>query len=226
VILDALDAERVDTFGRKHQYQDQSTVCVMPTRGVIPAKVYDSHMSLMRLPNQKWTMLTISGTEVSAAYEWAVSSILANPDMASWKWILTLEEDNVLPYDAFTRLVAAATEGGYDVLGGLYWIKGEEGCPQIWGDRNDDVENYRPQAPDPDGGIVDCWGTGMGCTLFRLDLFRNMPQPWFHVPPEDGMWTQDLRFFNRLYASGATPKVGVHCGVKVGHFDVNTGVTW
>lgn len=226
MILDANDEARVDEWVAKHQYRDQSTVCVMPTRGVIPARVYDSHMSLMRLPNQRWTMMTVAAMEVSAAYDWAIATILDNPELSTWKWVLTVEEDNILPYDAFTKLVSAADAGGYDVLGGLYWVKGEGGCPQIWGDRSDPTENYRPQRPDPDGGIVDCWGTGMGCTLFRLDLFRRLERPWFLVDSGDGCWTQDLRFANRLHAAGVNPKIGVHCGVKVGHYDVSTGVIW
>ena len=40
------------------------------------------------------------------------------------------------------------------------------------------------------------------------------------------MWTQDLKFYNRLYKSGETFKVGVHCGVRVGHVDLESGDVW
>lgn len=227
MIVDALDPSRNDAFTARQLYRDQSCVMVMPILGdQIPARVHDSLMNLQRLPNQKFTNLTVANMEVSAAYDWAVDTILHTEQLAGWRWMLCVEQDNVPPADGFVKLVSAATEGGYDVLGGLYWTKGLDGVPQIWGDRADPVENYRPQAPDLDGGIVDCWGTGMGFTLFRLDLFREMPSPWFFTPPEDGMWTQDLRFFNRLHATGRPVKVGVHCGVRVGHVDLTTGDIW
>lgn len=230
MILDALDEARVDAWVASHMYRNQATVCVFPTRGTIPARVYDSHMSLIRLPNQKFTMLTVANMEVSAAYEWATAQILADAELSTWKWMLTIEEDNILPPDALTTLITHATEGGYDVLGGLYWVKGEGGCPQIWGDISDPVENYRSMPPDMTGGIVDCYGTGMGCTLFSIDLLRKLDPPRFLVEAKDGMFTQDLRFANRLHAwakeSGETVKIGVDCSVRVGHLDTTSGVVW
>ncbi len=226
MIIDALDADRAERFERRHLYKDQSTVMVMPILGdTIPARVHDALMNLQRLPNQKFTNVLIGNQEVSAAYDNALRMILTNPSFKDWKWMLTCEQDNLPPFDGFVQLVTYAAEHDYDVLGGLYWIKGIDGVPQIWGDRTD-AENYRPQPPALDGSVVDCWGTGMGFTLFRLDLFRDMPEPWFYTPPEDGMWTQDLRFFNRLHAHRDNVKVGVHCGVRVGHLDLQSGDCW
>lgn len=227
MLLDATDPNRVDEFTRRQLYRDQSCVMVLPILGdAVPARVHDALMNMARLPNQKFMNLVINGMEVSAAYDRAVQMILESPGTANWKWLLCVEQDNLPPADGFATLVTHASENDYDVLGGLYWTKGLGGVPQIWGDITDPDENYRPQPPDPFGGVVDCWGTGMGFTLFRLDLFRNMPAPWFTVEPEDGMWTQDLKFYNRLYESGATPKVGVHCGVRVGHVDLESGDVW
>ena len=226
MILDAsMEEARADQFVASHLYVDQSCITVFPTRGTIPARVYDSHMTIARLPNQRFNMLTVANMEVSAAYEWAITNILSDTSQ-SWRWMLTLEEDNIVPADAIIKLTQAAHAGGYDVLGGLYWVKGEGGVPQIWGDASDPKENYRPQPPDPAGGVVPCYGTGMGCTLFSIDFLRKVEVPRFLVPPEDGTWTQDLRFFNRAYSQGLKPKVGVHCGVKVGHLDVASGVVW
>jgi hypothetical protein len=226
MIIDALDEDRTDRFTRRHLYKDQSTVMVMPILGdTIPARVHDALMSMQRLPNQQFCPLLMGNLEVSAAYDQALRMVLTHPQFAGWKWMLTCEQDNLPPVDGFTQLVTYASEHDYDVLGGLYWIKGIDGVPQIWGDRAD-AENYRPQPPDLNGEVVDCWGTGMGFTLFRLDLFRDMPPPWFYTPPEDGMWTQDLRFFNRIHAHRDNVKVGVHCGVRVGHLDLTSGDCW
>lgn len=227
MIIDALDEDRAERFTRRQLYKNQSTVMVMPILGdTIPARVHDALMNLQRLPNQQFTNVLMGNMEVSAAYDAALRMILTNPAFKDWKWLLTCEQDNLPPFDGFVQLVTYAAEHDYDVLGGLYWIKGIDGVPQIWGDRSDPVENYRPQPPALDGTVVDCWGTGMGFTLFRLDLFREMAEPWFYTPPEDGMWTQDLRFFSRLHKVKPDAKVGVHCGVRVGHLDLGSGDCW
>lgn len=232
MLLDATDSSRVEEFTRRQLYRDQSCVMVMPALGdTITLRVHDAMMNMQRLPNQKFTNFAVANMEVSAAYDWAVSTILTHPQFDGWKWMLCVEQDNLPPFDGFVNLITAATEQDYDILGGLYWTKGIGGVPQIWGDITDPAENYRPCAPDLEGGIVDCWGTGMGFTLFRLDLFRDMPAPWFTVQPEDGMFTQDLKFASRLHKwraeTGLPPaKIGVHCGVKVGHVDLATGDVW
>ena len=225
MILDALDEQRVDDFVASHVYRNQATAAVFPTRGTVPARVYDSHMSMARLPNQKFTMVTVANMEVSAAYEWAAEQILNDPELSTWKWMLCLEEDNIIPADALTKLVKHATEGGYDALGALYWVKGEGGCPQIWGDPTEPI-NFRPLPPDRAGGIVDCWGTGMGCTLISIDLLRKIDGPRFLVETDEGCWTQDLRFYMRLHDAGVAYKAGVDCSVKVGHLDVASGMVW
>jgi len=209
-----------------HTYRDLSTVIVMPTRGTIPARVVDSFMSLMRPPNSKTTQLFIAGMEVGHAYNEAVSMILANDELAKWKYVLTVEEDNLLPPDALIGLQREMVAGNWDVLGALYWTKGEGGVPQIWGDPYDPTENYRPQRPTD--GVVECNGTGMGCTLFNMDTFRKIEPPWFvtHNSVEAGQFTQDLAFYNAARKQGVELCVGVDCRIKVGHLDVNTGEVW
>lgn len=207
-------------------YEDCSTVIVMPTRGLIPARVVDSLMSLMRPPNAKTTQFFVAGMEVGVAYNWAIEMILEHPEVSRWKYLMTVEEDNLLPPTAMLDLHREMIRGKWDVLGGLYWTKGEGGCPQIWGDISDPEYNFRPQAPSP-GKVVRTHGTGMGCTMFRLDVFKENPGPWFEtVADERGMWTQDLYFYNRLHQAGAKLKIGVDCRVKVGHYDHDSGRVW
>ena len=41
--------------------------------------------------------------------------------------------------------------------------------------------NYRPQSPDVNGGLVECYGTGMGFNIWRLAMFKDarIKKPWF-----------------------------------------------
>lgn len=205
-------------------YHDLSTVIVMPTRGMIPARVVDAFMSLLRPPNAKTTQIFAAGMEVAEAYNWAVGMILDHPDLSEWRYLLTVEEDNLLPPLALIDLQREMIRGGWDVLGGLYHTKGAGGVPQIWGDPSGPY-NFRPIPPKADK-VVRCNGTGMGCTLWRIDVFRRHPGPWFEtVADERGIFTQDLFAFHRWHQAGVKLKIGVDCRIKVGHLDAD-GRVW
>ena len=86
-----------DRLIQGHSYQDLSTICIVPTRGQIPARVVQSWMGLMTPMNQKFIRIFMIGMEVGDAYNQAVETILGHPDLLNWKYILTMEEDNMPP---------------------------------------------------------------------------------------------------------------------------------
>ena len=61
---------------KKNAYRDLSTICIVPTRGVIAAKVVQYFMSIMPPMNQKFTRIFMIGMEVGAAYNAAIENIL------------------------------------------------------------------------------------------------------------------------------------------------------
>ena len=207
-------------------YKDLSTVIVIPTRGSIPARVVECWMGLMTPMNQQATRLFISGMEVGAAYNAAVETILNHPVLSKFRYMLTLEEDNMPPPDGLLKLYESI--GRYDVVGGLYWTKGDEGQPMIYGQPGG-ILNFVPQRPVPDT-VQECNGLGMGFTLFRIDMFRQMTPPWFQTIQEftPGVgaraYTQDLAFFESARKAGF--KVASDNRVKVGHLDPETGRVW
>ena len=73
--------------------------------------------------NQKFTRFFVVGMEVGEAYSVAVEQILSNPEFSKWKYVLTLEEDNLPPQDGLLKLYENMNK--FDVIGGLYWTKGE-----------------------------------------------------------------------------------------------------
>ena len=223
--------EELARFEHRALHRNLSCVMVTPSRGSIPARVVDSWLSMLKAPNQPFSQLFGVGMEVGHSYDSLVGLVLHNEQLRTWKYILTVEEDNLPPPMGFVKLLEAADEGDFDVLGGLYYVKGLAGFAQIWGDPDDEVENYRPLPPaDPHKGgdeIVRCRGTGMGFTLFRRDVFERVARPWFvHDQERDGQWTQDLYFFHHAHQLGVPLKVGVHCGVRVGHMDIPSGAIW
>ena len=209
-------------------YRDLSTVMVCPTRGVIPARVVESMMNMVPLMNQAFVRMFIEGMEVAAAYNAAVNTILNHPVLQNFRYMLTFEEDNMPPPDGLHRLFENIDE--YAIVAGLYFTKGDGGQPMIYGDPKG-VMTFQPQVPRPNA-IQECNGTGMGFTLFDMNLFRDpaIPQPWFQTlndwTPEGGarVGTQDLFFMGNARRAGY--RIASDNRVKVGHYDHQNRIVW
>lgn len=209
-------------------YKDLSTVIVIPAFGQIPTKAVAAWWNLITPPNQKIAKLFAVGMEVGEAYSQTVQSILDNPELSKWKYILTMEHDNVPPPDGLIRLLETAeAHPEYAAVGGLYFTKGCGGVAQIWGDPNDMPLNFRPLPPVVDQ-LVECNGTGMGFTLFRMSLFKDqkLRRPWFKTGTgvNEGVFTQDLYAWTDFKKHGY--RCAIDCRVKVGHYDLNEDITW
>lgn len=222
-------------LARGGTYRNLSTVCLMPTRGTIPARVLQSWFSLMAPMNQPFTRLFLTNMEVGDAYEQAVEFVLSDPNLSKWMYVLTLEEDNMPPPDGLLKLyesIEGKVDGRkYDAVGGLYWTKGPAGQPMIYGDPNVMPKNFVPQMPVMDS-VQHCNGLGMGFTLFRMSMLkdRQIPRPLFHTlqsyQPGVGAkaYTQDLYFFEKAAGWGYT--FACDTRVKVGHYDINEDMVW
>ena len=208
-------------------WKKQRVIMLIPASESIPTKVYLSHCSLIFPPNQASFKMAAIGMEVGEAFSNAIQEILNHPELSQWEYLLTIEHDNIPPNDGVVKLIQRMEEHPeYACIGGLYWTKGEAGVPQIWGDPNDSL-NFRPQAPDPNGGLVECNGTGMGFNLWRLSMFKdpNLRRPWFKtIANSTGVGTQDLYFWGDAKKNGY--RCAIDCGVKVGHYDLANDITW
>jgi len=219
----------IDRLEKSKTYRDLSTIIICPTRGMIPARIVQSWMGLMRPMNQKVIgPLFASGMEVGNAYNAMIELIINNPELSKWKYILTIEEDNAPPADGLLKLYESMDK--YDVVQGLYWTKGEGGQPMIYGDPKVFPKNFIPQKPIVDA-IMECNGLGMGFNLFKLDIFKNpeLPKPWFRTVQEvvsggARAYTQDLYFFEN--ASKLGYRYACDCRVKVGHYDFLNDMMW
>lgn len=208
-------------------WKKQRVVMLIPAGVSIPTKVYLSHCGLIFPPNQQQYRMAAIGMEVGEAFSNAINEIINHPDLGTWEYLLTIEHDNIPPPDGVVKLIKRMEEHPeFAVISGLYFTKYEGGVPQIWGDPKDTL-NFRPQAPDPNGGLVPCNGTGMGFALWRLQMFKDdrLRKPWFKTTADaTGVGTQDLYFFSDAIKYGY--RAAVDCDVKVGHMDIETGVIW
>jgi glycosyltransferase involved in cell wall biosynthesis len=184
---------------------------------------------LMVPMNQKFFRIWPMKEWVDDAYNKGIEFILANPELAKWKYVLTIEADNVPPPNALLLLLESIQK--FDVVGGLYWTKGELGQPMIYGDPKEMPFNFRPQKPLVDT-LQECNGLGMGFTLFKLDIFKDprIPRPWFKTEQQyqygvgARSYTQDLYFFERAKAVGY--KIACDTRVRVGHYDAQADRIW
>jgi len=218
-------------------YRDVSTVVLVPTRGMISVRCANAIHNMIAPMNAKRWLMYCEGHEVGHAYNEMIKQVLAHPDLSRWKYVLTVEDDNIPPADAHVRLIESIEAGPFDAVGGLYFTKGEGGMPMCYGDPAEyartGVLDFRPRDVRDavqHGHVVECNGIAMGCTLYRMDLFRELEAPWFvtvsDVIPGQGAaaMTQDLYFCERAKRRGK--RFAVDCRVKVGHLDVNTGIVW
>jgi hypothetical protein len=203
-------------------WKQQRIVAIIPAGDSIPAKVFLSLRGLVFPPNNGNIWILAQGMEVGEAYSNAIEAVLADPNLSQWEYILTAEHDNLAQGDAVLKLLERMEEHPeYDCIGGLYFCKGMGGCAQIWGDVRDPVVNFRPQLPDPNGGLVECHGTGMGFNLWRMSMFKDekLRKPWFKTQKDGGVSTQDLYFWSDARKNGH--RCAVDCSVKIGHLDTS-----
>ena len=218
-------------------YRDLSTICVMPIKGQeinhIVAQAVEGLIKPMNQPFARWI---VANCEVGDAYNTAIQQVLDHPQLSKWKFLLTVEHDNVPAPDALTRLQGAMYSTPYAAISGLYWTKGLEGQPMIYGDPKVFPPNYIPQLPEPDT-IQECRGIGMGFALWDLNLFKDprLKNPWFETKQSYDPFrgtecgTQDLTFCRKATDLGY--RFAVASDVRVGHMDINTaspeyGLIW
>lgn len=209
-------------------WKRQRIVMILPADKMMPSKVALALWSLIFPPNNAVVRILAQGMEVGEAYSSAIESVLADPNLRDFEYVLTVEHDNVPPPDGVLKLLARMeAHPEYACVGGLYFTKGEGGVAQIWGDPADPVLNFRPQAPRP-GELQECCGTGMGFNLWRTAMFKDerLPRPLFRTlaSAEEGAMTQDLYFWREARKYGY--RCAIDCGVPVGHHDAATGITW
>lgn len=216
---------------KEKAYRDLSTIIVCPTRGMIPARIVQSWQGMIRPMNQKVLgPIFMEGMEVGEAYNQVIKMILENPELAKFKFMLTLEEDNAPPADGLIKLYESIDD--YDAVGGLYWTKGEGGLPMCYGNPKAMPVNFIPQIPAPET-ITTCNGLGMGFTLFRIEMLKDKRFEygnWFKTKQEvaqDGsiqVYTQDLWFFQQARDLGY--KFACDARVRVGHYDAANQIMW
>lgn len=221
-------------------YRDCSTVVIVPTRGTpwepsLPPRFVSALQGLLVPMNQPRSLLFSCGHEVGKAYNETIKLVLNTPGM-KFKYVLTVEDDNLPPPDGHVRLLESIHEHHLDAVSGLYFTKSDAARPMAFGDperfATTGMLEFLPRdvrQAVAERKILPVNGLAMGFTLWRLDLFREIEPPWFVTAQECGPdsggftknFTQDLDFCLKARLKGK--RFAVDCRVKVGHLDKETG---
>ena len=214
---------------KRNSYKDLSSICIVPCLNSIPSKVVQNWMGLMSPTNQKFTRIFVMNMEVGKAYSETIEMILAHPDLSKWKFIFTLEHDNMVSPDCLLKLYEDIE--GYDAVGSLYYTKGIGGKPMCYGNPFIQPMNFVPFQPAVNA-VTRCNGLGMGATLFKIEMFKDkrIPRPLFetHQSYTPGVgaraYTQDLKFFEEAGKLGY--KFGCSTNTLTGHFSLEEDMVW
>jgi hypothetical protein len=194
----------------RERYKDHSMVVVVPTRGAVAPQVIESWFHLAFPMNQKRNgPLFAEGYEVGHAYNALIRGVLNHPYLKGWRYIFTMEDDNLPPFDAPVRLLEtkeAGPEGdgssAWDGVSGIYFTKDCNHSPMAYGDaaarlRGEPID-FRPidlsavdltkckgaecrGKLDGCGHVVEVNGIAQGCAIWDMSLFREIPDPWFET---------------------------------------------
>ena len=242
-------------------FKDLSTICVIPIplsktekkiincrkckhkneyesftiTGLHPIFV-ESYKRLVKPMNVPFLEMMVTNMEVGGAYNHAVDMIMTNPGLKDFKYMLTVEYDNIVPFIPNTQgplmMLYETMEKGFDAVSGLYWTKGTPSMPLIYGDPKEKRETpagmFKVRHDWKPGDVVECNGMGMGFTLFKMELFKDkrLKKPYFQTISDHGengprQYTQDLSFFEKFRMLGY--RCAVDTRVQVGHLDFASG---
>ena len=214
--------ESIAKFHQQPVFKTRSLSLLIPTVSSIHPRIVASWLDLAYPMNSIRDTYMIHGEEVGVAYSKGIELALKENRT---RFLLTLEHDMIVPRNAVLKLIETidSKEGEkYSAISGLYWGKGKDSIPHIWGSPN--TNSFECQQPI-ENQLVPCNGVSMGCTLFRMDMFRDerLRKPWF-VTYSSTQQTQDLYFWEDAIKYGY--KAAVDCSVRIGHYEESTGIIW
>jgi hypothetical protein len=100
--------------------------------------------------------------------------------------VMFIDSDMVMPANTIVTLLSHDKD-----IVGCYYPKRQKGN-QIVGVTKD---QFRPFDNIMDKGLQKAHTLGCGMLMIKTEVFKNMPQPWFHVEFNDGLWTSEDEYF-------------------------------
>lgn len=196
----------------------------MPMTGrPIPPDVMMAFHAMAMPMNFNHYMLQIRGKEVGEARCDFAEHAIAN----KCKYIFFWDEDVACPPQSVPELVYRMEhDPEIAVCGGIYCLKRRPAEPLVFrGNGNGPYWDWKA------GEFFEVTGIGMGCTMVRTEVFKDLKKPWFKTELNyslmmDGIggletWTEDLWFCKRVTDTGKW-KIYADASLLCTHYDMTT----
>jgi len=128
-------------------------------------------------------------------------------------YVVTVEDDTFPPQDALVKLMDLLRKNPKSAVGAWYpkREKSLEGVPIV-------IKDGKRQYLEVDNQVHEVYTLPMGCSIFPIEMFMEIPYPWFVTTPN---LSQDS-FFSQLAREHGW-KLLVDTSVRCKHIDRKTG---
>lgn len=196
-------------------------LAIVTGRGSCPVEMVSNLVMQSWPTNTNLTTLNVYGVDTDQGRNTAVKAARE----AGHRYIWFIDDDTVPPPDAGRKLLYLLEQNGPPngkvmVAGGIYTTRSSPPEPLVFmGQGEGPYWQWRA------GEIFKCWGLGTGCMMVNMDLFDELPEPWFKTISEhDRRWSDDLYFCDEVAKAGY--EVMAHGGVLCHHYDMERGIIY
>jgi len=192
----------------------------LPSAGQ-PAKTFLASLAALRLPPEATAIdrCVVTGNFVPGQRELCVRRALA----LSADVLVMMDDDMQIPPDALVTLCdALALDPSLAAVGALYYSR--DGIRPMAATRWNSANTTTAGVPGFTDGVVRVDAVGFGCVALRVSALATLRPPYFDVQifieeaaARVRLCNEDFLLCERL--RGAGYGVGLHAGVRCGHYD-------
>jgi len=211
-----------------HEIKDESqeigpyVVVVQPRRSFSEpaAQNFDGHIGLhVDMHGYSHGFCNIEGEVVDVARNYLFEQCI----QTNAKYVLSIGDDTVIPFDGFLKLHKVAEENPDAVVAGVYYIKLSSPMIMV-------MENNYIKIPNVDPGqVIEAWMIGLDCVLIPMHILKKMKETEPELPfccignniEGIAFVGEDNFFYHRLHKLGF--RILVNTDVQCLHMDNATG---
>ena len=200
-------------------------LCVPWSGRPLPPELPMAYKACAPPMNSNTIYFETKGQAIDKARNWFAEAAIKHKA----KYLFFWDEDVLIPPHALRELIYVADNwNDVGVVGGIYCLKVERPEPLVFMNPG--------EGPYWDWKVGEVFGVrggiGMGCTLIRTELFKDLEPPYFRTvddlsPWLDNIaageqWTEDLYFCRKVMETKKW-KIVAHGGLILPHLNVHTG---
>lgn len=211
-------------FSSKEQFDELRTPEVLPSILIgVPTREENSLIltNLKKLPIPRGyaaEMYQVWGLPVDEARTAIVEEALKRKS----DYLMFIDDDVILPYDAIHKLVEHIEKSGVDAVSGDYPLKGiPTNSIHLQKTDNKMIKHIDSCIPEDIKFFESNWLIGLGCVLIDMRIFKQAQKPWFvcHNQSNDGSRISEDAHFSELARINGF-RIWVDRNVKCLHVDL------